>query len=260
MNLQNILNELEQVDGDVYERLDHVSRRHVFQNLLKKALVGATAAAPVVFGSLLNKAYGQGNAVVADVLNFALTLEYLEAEFYNRGLATPGLITGMEGLSAFQQIAKHENAHVALLKSALGSAAISKPNFDFTAKGSFPDVFSNYKTFMTVANAFEDTGVRAYKGQAPRLMPFPDILTVALQIHSVEALHGAKLRYLGGRKGWIVKAEGFPAAVYAGDDNVIQGGVNVVAATGFSDARVSEAFDEPLTKEQVLAIAGPFIA
>jgi len=170
MNLQNILNEIEKVDTDVYERIESVSRRHVFHNFLKKAAAGI---APVAFGAVLNKAYAQSN-VVADVLNFALTLEYLEAEFYNKALAA-GLAMGMEGQMTFQQIAKHENAHVALLKGALGSAAISKPNFDFTAKGAFPDVFSNYKTFLAVSQAFEDTGVRAYKGQAPALMPFPDV-------------------------------------------------------------------------------------
>lgn len=255
MNLQNILNEIEKVDAEVYERLDHVSRRHVFSNLMKKAVLGV---APVAFGSILNKAYAQNNAVV-EVLNFALTLEYLEAEFYNLGTGRGGFLTG-EAMSTFQQIAKHENAHVALLRSALGGAAVSKPNFDFTAKGAFPDVFSNYGTFLTVAQAFEDTGVRAYKGQAARLIGAGDVLTVALQIHSVEAMHAAKVRYLNGGKAYPINAMGVPAAVYAGEDQVVQGGVNLVALTGMSADKVSGAFDEPLTKEQVLAIAGPFLA
>jgi hypothetical protein len=256
MNLQNILTEIEKVDADVFERLDHVSRRHVFHNFLKKALTGV---APVAFGAILNKAYAQ-SSVVTDVLNFALTLEYLEAEFYNRGLASPNLITGMEGWNTFQQIAKHENAHVALLKSALGGAAISKPNFDFSAKGAYPDTFSNYRTFMALAQAFEDTGVRAYKGQAGNLISAPDILTVALQIHSVEAMHAAKVRYLGGSRGWIMGAAGSPSAVYSGEDMRVEGGVDVVNLTGLGVDQVTGAFDEPLTKEQVLAIATPFLA
>jgi hypothetical protein len=286
MNLQNILNELEKVDGDAIERLGHVSRRNVFQNLLKKAVIGGTAVAPVALGSLLNKAYGDHLTVVYDVLNFALTLEYLEAEFYNEGMAKPGLIPGQDR-AIFGQIQKHENAHVALLKSALGSQAVSKPEFDFTAGGMFGDVFSNYKTFKAVAQAFEDTGVRAYKGQAPRLIPFPEVLTTALQIHSVEARHAARVRYLRGmddgvkvndsgmevmQQGWITRNEsgGLPGAIYAGEENVMQGGVDVAAlvsgislgmgmGTGISRDNVTESFDEPLTKEQVLAIAGPFI-
>ncbi|HLL94498.1 MAG TPA: ferritin-like domain-containing protein [Spirosoma sp.] len=287
MNLQNILNELEKVDGDAIERLGHVSRRHVFQNLLKKAVIGGTAAAPVAFGSLLNKAYGDHLTVVYDVLNFALALEYLEAEFYNRGLAMAGLIRS-EDRRIFEQIAKHENAHVALLRSALGSFAAPKPTFDFTARGAFPTVFSDYNTFKAVAQAFEDTGVRAYKGQAPRLLPFPDVLTTALQIHSVEARHAARVRYLRGmddgvmvndsgmqvmQQGWITRNEsgGLPGAIYAGEENVMQAGVDVTMlvnnvslgmgmGTGISRDNVTEAFDEPLTKEQVLAIVSPFIA
>jgi len=256
MNLQNILNEIEKVDADVFERVAHVSRRNVFQNLLKKSI---KAAAPVAMGAVLNEAYAQ-NSSVADVLNFALTLEYLEAEFYNRGLATTGLITGMEGWNTFQQIAKHENAHVDLLKKALGGAAIMKPNFDFSAKGAFPDTFSNYRTFLTLAQAFEDTGVRAYKGQAANLISAPDVLTIALQIHSVEAMHAAKVRYLNGGRGWIVGAEGVPSAVYSGEDVRMQGGVDLVDLTKQNVNRVTEAFDEPLTKAQVLAIATPFLA
>ncbi|GAB3718861.1 hypothetical protein GCM10027592_62060 [Spirosoma flavus] len=264
MNLQNILNEIEQVDADVYERIEHVSRRHVFGSFLKKAAAGV---APMAFAAVVNKTYAQSNVVV-EILNFALTLEYLEAEFYNRSISSGIIPTA--ALPYYQQIAKHENAHVALLRSALGSAAVAKPTFDFTAKGAFPDVFTNVVTNYAVAQAFEDTGVRAYKGQAGRLIPFPAVLTTALQIHSVEARHAARIRYLRaqingvGQKAYITAAGagGLPAAIYAGEENVMQGGVNVstlVSGMGISMDRVTEAFDEPLTKEQVLAIAGPFI-
>ena len=262
MNLQNILNEIEKVDADVIERLEHVSRRGIFSSFLKKAAVGA---APVAFASVLNKAYGQNNVVV-EVLNFALTLEYLEAEFYNRSLDS-GIIPG-EARPYYQQIAKHENAHVALLKSALGGAAIMKPTFDFTAKGNFPDVFSNLQTNYAVAQAFEDTGVRAYKGQAPRLIPFPAVLTTALQIHSVEARHAARIRYLRGQKGWITNSDrgNLPAVtqpIYNENEIAAQAGIDVSALVypmGISRDAVTESFDEPLTKEQVLAIAAPFLA
>ena len=69
---------------------------------------------------------------IIDVLNFALTLEYLENEFYQTGLATSGLIPRLT-CPIFQQIAKHETAHVALLESVLGASAVAKPTFDFTA-------------------------------------------------------------------------------------------------------------------------------
>jgi hypothetical protein len=171
-----------------------------------------TTVRPFALAALADTALPQG---IVDVLNFALTLEYLESSFYNAGVGTSGLIPASD-LAIFQQIQKHENAHVAFLESVLGSAAAAKPTFDFTAGGMFADVFSNYATFQAVSQAFEDTGVRAYKGQAANLMSAPDILTAALQIHSVEARHAAEVRRLRGLDGWIIAKTGnLPAAVNA---------------------------------------------
>ncbi|MBD2756112.1 ferritin-like domain-containing protein [Spirosoma validum] len=274
MILQNILNEIENVDAEVYERLEHVSRRNMFQTFMKKAMKGAAAGAPVVFASMLNKAYA-GQEDIVDVLNFALTLEYLEAEFYNVGLAQPNLLpAGSMARTIYTQIALHENEHVKLLIGALGGlktaggAAILKPDFDLTYKGAFANVLSDYNTYLAVSQALEDTGVRAYKGQAPRLIgtstpAVPSVLEVALQIHSVEARHAARVRYLRGYKGWITNEDtsNIPGvgAVYKGDNMVTQAGINVSSITGISPDTISESFDEPLTKEQVLAIATPFI-
>jgi rubrerythrin len=148
----------------------------------------------------------------------------------------------------------------------LGAKAVAKPTFDFTGKGAFATVFTNYNTFLTVSHALEDTGVRAYKGQAGGLMGDPDLLQYALQVHSVEARHASIVRKLlaaaTGKpeiKSWITGKAGAPEAVYAGDDNKVQGGVDLTGLAGKSDAAITEAFDEPLTKEQVLAIAGLFL-
>jgi len=209
---------------------------------------------------------------IVDVLNFALTLEYLESTFYDTGVGTSGLIPASD-LAVFQQIKKHEDAHVAFLLGVLGSAAVAKPTFDFTAGGMFSDVFSNYATFQAVSQAFEDTGVRAYKGQAANLMSQPDILTAALQIHSVEARHAAEVRRLRGLDGWIIGTIGnLPAAVNAAvygpgnppadfpaEDNTVQGGINLTGITSYGSDPLSASFDEPLDKATVLAIAGPFI-
>ncbi|MEZ0483116.1 ferritin-like domain-containing protein [Fibrella aquatica] len=262
MNLQNILNELESVDGEIFDRLAHVSRRNMFSMWANKAAKVAVAA-PVVMASALSNAYGQSGlpAGVVDVLNFALTLEYLEAEFYVRGTETPGLIPS-RNMMIFRQIRKHEEAHVRLLRAVLGSQAVAKPTFDFTGKGIFPTVFSDFQTYAALAQAFEDTGVRAYKGQAGNLIAAPAILEVALNIHSVEARHAARVRALRGFKGWITNADssGLPAAIYAGDNVTNQLGVELTSISGKSVEAVTESFDEPLTKEAVLAIAGQFIA
>ena len=197
---------------------------------------------------------------VVDVLNFALTLEELEAEFYTRGVAAAGLLPA-DTRDVFDQIRKHEVAHVAFLRQTLGSHAIAKPTFDFTAGGQFGDVFTNGQTFAALAQAFEDTGVRAYKGQAAVLIPRPAVLEAALKIHSVEARHAAEVRRLRRQKGWITGSSrgDLPAAtqgVYAGEANTFH---FILAQPGHNGLGMSEAWDEPLTKGQVLDIVRPFV-
>ncbi|MDP3472075.1 MAG: ferritin-like domain-containing protein, partial [Algoriphagus sp.] len=145
-----------------------------------------------------------------------------------------------------------------------------EPKFDFTAKGNFQP-FSDYPTFLALAQAFEDTGVRAYKGQAANVKESDVVLTAALSIHSVEARHASMVRRLRTKKGldtvkgWITNASigTLPAAttaIYAGEDNITHAGVNVVNLTKLDAGAVSEAWDEPLNKDQVLGIASLFLA
>ena len=211
---------------------------------------------------LLNTVERQGlglTGIVVEVLNFALTLEYLESEFYTQGVGTTGLL-GADVRDVFDQIRKHEVAHVSLLQSVLGDRAVAKPAFDFTAGGTFADVFSNAQTFAALAQAFEDTGVRAYKGQAPNLMDNGDVLETALTIHSVEARHASEVRRIRRQKGWITGSDrgDLPPAtqgVYAGESNTF----HFILAQPGPGLEMSEAFDEPLTKGQVLEIVRPFL-
>ena len=122
---------------------------------------------PVALAALAKDAFAALPSDIVDVLNFALTLEYLESTFYNMGVGTSGLIPASD-LAVFQQIQKHENEHVMYLTTALGAAAVAKPNFDFTAGGMFPDIFSNYATFQVVSKPLRDTAEEAYKGQATK--------------------------------------------------------------------------------------------
>ncbi len=205
------------LDPEIARRL---SRRGVIAEAAAK--LGAAATIPAILAVATTEALGQGvPAAAAEILNFALTLEYLEAEYYRTGLSTPGLIPGRYR-PIFAQLAKHEVAHVRLLRSALGPAAIASPRFDFTGRGAHPDVFSNFATFAAVSSTFEDLGVAAYKGQAPNLLGTP-LLTTALRIHSVEARHAAEVRRIQGLLGF------------------------------------DGPFDSPKTKFEVLAAAGPFI-
>ncbi len=262
---------LDTLDPEVLTRV-RMNRREALTKAAKAGLGAAVLTSlPVAFGLSARSAFGQTTLpqAIRDVLNFALTLEYLEDEFYRTGLGSGSLIPAADR-PVFSVISAHETAHVALLKSVLGASAVAKPTFDFSAgngsgTGPFAGVFSNYATFKAVAQAFEDTGVRAYKGQAGNLISDDATLTVALQIHSIEARHAAQLRRMNGTTGWIQNASFAPlpaatAAIYAGEDNTTQGGVNLATAlSGQTTSDITEAFDEPLTMAQVLAIADPFI-
>ena len=286
MDLIKIFSEIEKIDGEVYERFD--TRRRVFQHLagLGKAVTATTT--PALLSTMFNKAYGQGStALTADmkaVLNLALQLEYLEFHFYDTALKTAGLIPAANR-PAFEIIRDDERGHINALSAVLAADAFPDPTvpaFDYTAGGKLLP-FSSFAVFLGAAQVFEDLGVRAYKGGAPGLMANKDILTAALNIHSVEARHSSHMRSLrrggfavpgemaGGAgnarpKSWVGLREfGGPvpdvtAPVYGpgtnvnfpAEDNVTQGGVNVqatttyptIAGSTFSDAMKQAAASE----------------
>ena len=126
------------------------------------ALVGASALLAGVPGTALasTKSSSRVSSDV-DILNFALTLEYLEAAFYAEAVSA-GKLSG-EAKKFAAQVAKDEAAHVAFLKGALGSKAVAKPMFDF--KGTT----GKQGTFLKTAMVLEDTGVSAYAGAAPMI-------------------------------------------------------------------------------------------
>ena len=253
----------ETYEKEVIEK--NFSRREALTKGLGLGLKAAAVAVPLgLLGAFGNKAQAApSTSTVVGILNYALTLEYLEAAYYKMGLASSGLIPAWDQ-KIFMQISKHETAHVAVLQTTimgLGGTPVAEPTFDFTAGGGYNDVFTNYMTFLALSNAFEDLGVRAYKGQAINLMGSGPVLTAALDIHSVEARHASEVRRLRGLKGWITNAEanGLPGLIYDGEENVTQGGINVTTITSVPFSAVTQAFDEPLDSVTVLKLATPFI-
>jgi hypothetical protein len=150
------------------------------------ALAGAGAIAALLPRSASARE-GGSKANDIKILNFALTLEYLEAAFYAEALRLGGY-TGAVGRFA-SVVASHEATHVATLKGVLGAKAVKSPSFDF--KGTT----RKWSTFLRTAKVLEDTGVAAYQGQAP-LIHQNAVLGPAGAILAVEARHASWVRDL----------------------------------------------------------------
>jgi hypothetical protein len=203
-------------------------RRAFFRAAAGMAAVGAVAGTALVASS---SAVAQ-TVADPDILNFALNLEYLEAQFYafaanGTGLAnalltgtgTQGAVTGGRQVDfsgdpiigrMAQEIAADEAAHVAFLRQQLGSAAVAQPAIDISANatGAFSkvaqaanivsagtafDPYASIDNFLLAAFIFEDVGVTAYRGAAP-LLANKAYVEAAAGILAVEAYHAATVR------------------------------------------------------------------
>ena len=162
----------------------HGMTRETF--LLSAALAAGAAAGPGVRDAL-----AQATGADADVLNFALTLELLEARFYEQGLQRVEGLRSEYRLVAVE-IRDNESEHVQVLSrliAGLGASPVTEPQFDFG------DAFSSEDRFLEVAQQLEDTGVAAYNGAIPRLSD-REALGSAAAIVNVEARHSAIIRLL----------------------------------------------------------------
>jgi hypothetical protein len=190
------------------------TRKDFFKSL---AVAGAGAAAGASL--LTSRASAQGGGGDVEIANFALTLEYLEAEYYTLAVNT-GLLSG-EALAVVTNLRDHENAHVdaiiGLLEGA-GATPVAKPQF------TFPDsAFASQTASLETAATLEPVGVGAYLGAGPMIQS-PEILAAAGSISVIEGEH-----------------------VVAVNDLL---GVVPPADT---------AFPEALTKDEVLAAVAPFM-
>ena len=156
-----------------------------------------------------------------DVLNYALTLEFLEAEFYRQGNGK-NLLSGKEA-QYLETVGADEDAHVAAITDTInkiGGTPVEAPGVDFA------DSFDSREKYLTTSHVFENLGVSAYLGAAGFIKD-KAILQAAAGIFGVEARHAAVVGNLLG-----LKPEG---GVYMG------------------------ANETPLTKDEVLAAAEPFL-
>jgi hypothetical protein len=167
------------------------------QFLKRSAIAGGGLVAGGAFFSILGPAEAaisktkKSKANDVKILNFALTLEFLEAAFYKEALANKAYGTSADLKKFAEVVAKHEASHVAFLKTALGSSAIKSPKFDFGK------AVTDTATFAATAEVLEDTGVSAYLGQVANVFQ-AGVLGAAGTIATVEARHAGWIRFING--------------------------------------------------------------
>ena len=274
------------------ELKDLISKAHSRRSFI--AGVGAVGATAVLVGcgdSSTKTPITPAGITDADILNFALNLEYLEAEFYLRATTGQGLSSTDAGSSAGAvtggsmvsfptatlsqyafEIAQDELNHVRFLRQALGPAAVSRPVIDLTNSfnglamaagiGSSFNPFADSNSFLVGAFVFEDVGVTAYHGAAGLLKDKKN-LGAAAGIMAVEAYHAAEIRTL-----IYAGSVANPSAPYLDDANKVSavrstlGGGNEkkLSATSIVAADPTNAIAFDRTTDQVLHIvyaAGP---
>ena len=200
-------------------------KRGQFLKGLMAASAGLAAAAAVGPAASALASTARGSAAIPqgdiDILNFALTLEWLERTFYEQAmLHVPFKQSNVRRLA--QTLRGDEITHTVALTAAVKSASTAPPvgrapHYNFPA-----GVFQTQSSFLALSEALEDTGVHAYLGQAGNILT-PSILLTAATIVTVEARHAGAIRYQNGK------------------------------------APTSGPFDTGFTKDQVLAVAGPLI-
>lgn len=176
--------------GPVMMIADDRSRR----SFLKWAGLLGVGATLVAAGARSRFASAQGDEGDIGILNYALTLEYLEEDFYGRG-ADSGLLTGRAG-ELVAAIRDHETEHISAIESTisdLGGSPVKKPKF------SYPQgVFKDKQVWLETALDFSQLGVEAYHGQVQRIQS-PELLGAAASIAGVESRHAAIIARLSGR-------------------------------------------------------------
>jgi rubrerythrin len=160
--------------------------------LMRGALAVGALYGTAMVSPFIGRAFASSSMGDIDILNYALTLEYLEAAFYQGAAKTPGLSGEVAGyVKTFgDEEQEHVDALTATIKK-LGGSAVKAPGVDFG------DAFTSAEKLIPLAITFEDTGVSAYNGAAP-MIESKDLLATAGGIVQVEARHAATIRFAAG--------------------------------------------------------------
>lgn len=173
----------ELADVQIVEDSEDISRSDV---ILKGALAAGAVYGTFMAGPFVRRALAMSGGGDVDILNFALTLEYLESTFYREAKSRANASGDLAKL--IDLISRDEDEHVGALTETikkLGGKPVAEPKFNFD--------YSDTAGFLKLAQTFEDTGVSAYNGAAPQIKA-KEVLGAAGSIVQVEARHAAAIR------------------------------------------------------------------
>ncbi len=202
-------------------------------DFLKK---GVLAGGGLIAGSAFFSQLGIAEAAISTtrkskandvrILNYALTLEFLEAAFYRQAVANKAYADNANLKRFAEVVAVHEAKHVSFLRKALGSSAIKSPSFDFG------NAVTDKGTFAATAQVLEDTGVMAYLGQVANISQGA-ILAAAGTIATVEARHASWIRFINGGAIPSTATKNLPAPATFDSRKSEAAILKAVGATGF---------------------------
>lgn len=273
MSINKILEIAAQTEAETFTRVS--PRRGLLKTVGSKL---AAAAIPMAGLFAPQKAQAQTNDSLHLGLFAILRLKYMTAAFY--AMASTG--EAVENYPAevrdiLRRIADDEAKHVKYINDFLMSTHGSvppKPYYDFTGSGAGPyaTVFTNYAMFLTLAQVFEDTCVRAIKGQFSRFNGnIGSIQEFVATIHTVDARHSTMIRMMRKNIGidikpWITDnnrdiPNNFTQRTYNSESIHIQANIDLTNINGYTITReqVTQAFDEPLLEADLDIIMQPFI-
>jgi rubrerythrin len=174
--------------------LNSIWNRRIFMGRTAVGTGAVIAGSTAIELLTTTRVWAAAEGTDGDILNFALTLEHIEATFYERGNAAK-VITDSREMDIFATIQKDEQTHVQALTDTLnklGVTPVTKPTVTFPA-----GTFASRESYLKLAMVFENTGVGAYLGQAESITN-KDILQAAAGIFGVEARHAALIGVISG--------------------------------------------------------------
>ncbi len=283
MNFKHIIKEIEQAETGLFEQAD---RRDALRSFGSKV---ALAAVPLALGSLFKKAEAQTTGdTVMQALNFCLEMEFFAYNFYHTGNNTGALVRDIDKAS-LNIVEDQKLAHIKYLMTAitnLGGVPYTPKNYDataanpyyihtgtydFTAGGKWA-TFSDYPTFIALAEAFEDTILGGYKGELYAVLNDKNALEQMMRLQCANARHASHVRYIRRLLDYALAPE-HPApwitnnipplaglqAFYNGEELQGQEGIDITTLPGtVPAASATAAFDEPKDKGSVLTLLAPF--